>query len=103
MTEADLRKKLKNMCTRPKRTIINFFQDENDASLFTFLDKASKQFSKVCTEDGCGKSNMLHTSYWYHGKGSVQIKAAQVLQEQLSNTKDLHMFETPTFIHCFCV
>ena len=45
MNEGSLRKKLKQMCTRPKRTIIQFLDDEKDMSLFTFLRTNAEKFN----------------------------------------------------------
>ena len=45
MNEGVLRKKLKQMCARPKRTIIQFLDDEKDMSLFTFLRTSAKKFN----------------------------------------------------------
>ena len=71
--EAELRKKLKNMCSRPKRTIIPFLAEEKDMSLFTFLRKTAKNFTNktLCNNEGCKKLLMEHTDYWYHGDGCV--------------------------------
>ena len=45
MNEGVLRKKLKQMCTRPKRTIIQFLDEEKDMSLFTFLRTNAEKFN----------------------------------------------------------
>ena len=71
--EAELRKRLKNMCSRPKRTIIPFLDEEKDMSLFTFLKQTAKNFYNkvICKNEGCKKPLMEHTDYWYHGDGCV--------------------------------
>ena len=55
MKEGILRKKLKNSCTRPKRSIVNFLNDEKDMSLHTFLKRTEESSRAVCREESCGK------------------------------------------------
>ena len=45
---------------------------------------------------------MLHTDYWYHGDGCVQIKKIGVQNEQSLDLKSQSLFEVKTFIYCFC-
>ena len=71
MKEGELRKKLKNMCTRPKRSIIPFLNEKSDVSLFTFLKSIAKNHDKTCPEEGCGKAYLYHIDYLYHGDGCV--------------------------------
>ena len=58
--EAELRKKLKNMCSRPQRTIIPFLDEKKDMSLFTFLRTTAKNFYNKtnCKNEGCNKPLM---------------------------------------------
>mmetsp|Transcript_25743 Transcript_25743/g.34396 ORF Transcript_25743/g.34396 Transcript_25743/m.34396 type:complete len:141 (-) Transcript_25743:2950-3372(-) len=74
LNEASIRKRLHNMCFRPRRTIIPFLDGEKDMSLFSFLKKRCEMLNQNCSEEGCGKAMMQHYDYWYHGEGCIEIK-----------------------------
>ena len=94
---------MKKMCYRPKRRIVKFFDHESDMSLYTFLRDISATINDNCKEEGCGKAEVFHTHYMYHGNGCIKFKAYKGASEMTASQKYAQMFEIPTFIHCFCV
>lgn len=54
-TEATIKKKISTMCNRPKRTIKNFLNENEDKSLFAALRDRDRLFSTLCKEKDCGK------------------------------------------------
>ena len=73
MNETTIRKRLHNMCYRPRRIVIPFLDGKADMSLFTFLRQRAEMPGQICPEEGCGKPLLTHTNYWYHGDGSLEI------------------------------
>ena len=77
-------------------------------SLCTFLTNTKLQYEKqTCQEDStCKLPFRLHTQYWYHGDGCVQIKVSEVEPEHLANNmggQNQFALETPIFIQVYCL
>jgi len=71
--EANLKKKLKNMCDRPDKKIVKFHDAASDVTLHTYIKERAVGSFKACTK-GCEKLRLVHTDYWYHGTGCVSLK-----------------------------
>mmetsp|Transcript_8627 Transcript_8627/g.10653 ORF Transcript_8627/g.10653 Transcript_8627/m.10653 type:complete len:178 (-) Transcript_8627:2711-3244(-) len=92
LNEASIRKRLHNMCFRPRRTIIPFLDGEKDMSLFSFLKKRCEMLNQNCSEEGCGKAMMQHYDYWYHGEGCIEIKFKHEPSKPNESAPILHVF-----------
>ena len=74
INENSLKRKLKNMCSRPKRLIVEFYDDKTDKSLHAMIRSMAHSSMLFCSEDGCGKPHLYHTDYLYHANGCIEIK-----------------------------
>ena len=53
LNEANLRKKLKNMCFRPKRHNVKFYDTTSDKSLHTMIKNMAQGSFKLCQAESC--------------------------------------------------
>jgi hypothetical protein len=73
-TENSIKRNLKNMCSRPKRQIVEFYNDSMDKSLHSMIRSMAMNVFNICPEEGCGKMMLAHTDYYYHSNGCIEIK-----------------------------
>ena len=100
MNEANLRKKLKNMCFRPRRHIIKFYDKQSDKSLHTMIKGMAQGSFKLC--QSCEKPYLIHTDYWYHGDGCIEIKYMEDAANTSDSIRKLLAKEHLTFVYCYC-
>ena len=54
-SESKLRSKLKNMCNRPKREIVKFYDKKTDKSLYSMIKELAQGSLNLCQYDSCQK------------------------------------------------
>jgi hypothetical protein len=55
MSESKLRSKLKNMCNRPKREIVKFYDKKSDKSLYSMIKELAQGSLNNCSSESCQK------------------------------------------------
>lgn len=46
--ENEMKRKLKKMCNKPKRELVNFYSEQNDVSIFSMIKHFAKTAHSVC-------------------------------------------------------
>ena len=46
--EYEIKRKLKKMCNKPKRVLVNFYSEQNDVSVFSMIKHFAKTAHNVC-------------------------------------------------------
>lgn len=46
--ENEMKRKLKKMCNKPKRVLVNFYSEQNDVSVFSMVKHFAKTAHNVC-------------------------------------------------------
>lgn len=72
--EASIRRKIKQMCSKPQKQLVRFYNEESDISLYQMIKKLATQALHLCDNKECKKIRLLHTDYYYHHNGCVEIK-----------------------------
>lgn len=62
------------MCQKPMRLKVDFYKSGNDMSVFTMVHNLAQKSIQPCPDTACGKQNLSHTHYYYHGPGAIEIK-----------------------------
>mgnify|MGYP001626723337 CR=1 FL=1 len=97
LTEDYVRRKLKHMCMKPRRTIMNFLDESKDRSLFDWLKQRNEKIAESCPTQSCKLPNKNHSDYYNHNNGCVVVKSAPFV---LHDPKDPYFKQPSLKVKC---
>lgn len=88
---------------KPQKQLVKFYDEETDISLYQMIKKMATSTLHVCEAAHCKKIRLLHTDYYYHNNGCVEIKCREEptnsdVQKSPLTVED----DYPIFVFCFC-
>lgn len=99
--EGAIRNKIKQMCMKPQKQHVKFYDENSDISLYQMIKKMANTALQLCENKDCKKIRLLHTDYYYHHNGCLEIK----YREEPSNQDKPGLSEHddyPISVFCFC-
>ena len=81
-----------------------FYSEENDVSLFQMIKKMATTALSLCEIDDCKKIRLIHTDYFYHNNGCVEIKYKEDTSDgyTMSPSPDMWNEDFTVSVFCFC-
>jgi hypothetical protein len=88
------------MCQKPRKRQVKFYSQQSDISLYQMIKKLATQAMQGC--EHCRKLRLLHTDYFYHNNGCVEIKYRQETTTPGDIMPLSELDDYPVSVFCYC-